>query len=77
MFTHRRISMSAALVIFGGSVYLSTPAQAEPVQGCSDQEWYAAAKRANDACEGPASFAGYCDSSGNFVITSIVCRSQT
>lgn len=78
MVTHRRISTFAALVILGGSAYLATPATAvaEPIP-CSDQEWYAAAQRANDACEGPASFAGYCDSSGNFVITDIYCRSQT
>lgn len=77
MVTHRRISTFAALVILGGSAYLATPATAEPVLGCPDDEWYAAAQRANDACEGPASFAGYCDSSGNFVITDIYCRSQT
>lgn len=75
MFTHRRISLSAALVIFGGSAYLAMPATAEPMS-CSDQEWYAAAKRANAACEGPASFAGYCDGNGNFVITEIRCQSQ-
>lgn len=77
MSTRRRISLSAALVVFGGSAYLSTPATAEPVGSCPDSAWYAAATRANAACEGPASFAGYCDGSGNFVITEIYCRSQT
>ena len=77
MSTRRKISRSAALIVLGGSAYLSTPATAEPVRSCSDSEWYAAATRANAACEGPASFAGYCDGSGNFVITEIFCRSQT
>lgn len=75
MRTRHRISMSAALVVFGGGAYLATPAKAEPVQSCPLDSWYAAAKRANDACQGPASFAGYCDSNGNFVITSISCTS--
>ena len=76
MFTRHRINASAALVVLGGSLYLATPAMAGPVPACSDQEWYAAAKRANSACEGPASFVGYCDGSGSFVITSIYCTPQ-
>ncbi|HEX6036506.1 hypothetical protein [Longimicrobium sp.] len=75
MNTLRRLNVSAALVVLGGSVYLATPARAEAVMSCPDQEWYAAAARAKEFCGGPASFAGYCDSGGQFVITQVYCTS--
>lgn len=76
MSTRRRINLSAALVVLSGSVYLSAPATAEPVLGCPDTAWYAAAKRADAFCGGPSSFVGYCDSNGNFVVTEVHCQSM-
>ena len=75
MRTRHRISMSAALVVFGGGAYLATPARAEPVQSCPLDSWYAAAKRANEFCGGPASFTGHCDN-GTFVIDAVYCPSS-
>lgn len=71
----RGISLSAALVLLGGSVYLAEPVRAEPVHGCSEAEWYAAVRAARAACDGPASFTGYCEN-GRFVIETIYCHSQ-
>jgi hypothetical protein len=75
MRTHRPISLLAALVTFGGSAYLATPAEAEPVQACAVDSWYAAAKTANEACGGPASFTGRCEN-GTFVLETIYCQSS-
>lgn len=75
MSTRHRINVSAALVVLGGSAYLATPATAEPVLACSESEWYAAARASVIACGGSASFTGYCDNNGRFVLESIYCHS--